>query len=212
MSVLNNINLSELEQFVSEPQKHIEAFIATFEQSFLNAGPNSFVPMVTMFKNPNEFEISIQCRNYEDKDDMYKAFNEMLQFFSAAEAHSFIFAVDIRKTTYDQNNPHSKTTEATDALSLSFVSETSSGIVTLPYRIVDNKIEWSVSEFDLSNMTEESPEKKYQGDIPELFYLMTHLPGPMFTPSQLLNYYNYNNFMYIISDTTSVEAIKVEQS
>lgn len=210
MANLNSLDLSQLKQFVDDPETHINNFIHTFEKTFEEVGPNSFVPMVTMFKNPEEFIISIQSRYFEDKDDMYKAFNEMLHFYSAAECHSFIFASDVTRRDYDQDNPNTKTTEPVEALCLAFVSDESSGMVSLPYSVIDNKVVWSEKDFDLSNLAEDNPEKTYQGDIPELFYMMTHLQGAMFSTPQILNYLNYKGFQYVLSDASEYNSIKVK--
>jgi len=206
---LDHLNLKDLNHFVDDPITHISVFAGTFEDAIAAAGPDSFIPMVTYFSNPSTLEMTIEAIPYSDKDDMYKIMNEMLHFYSASKSHSFIFAFDIRKTTYNQNNPDSKTATPTDALSLSFVSEESSGIFTMPYQIVDNKVDWVVSEFELSNMVEDDPTKKYQGDMVELYYLMTHLEGPLFTVPQLLNYYSYRGYNFMIPDTTRFNAIKV---
>ena len=206
---LNQINIDELKNFVDDPIEHINAFVETFESCIENAGPDSFIPMITYFNSDSNIILSITSIGYQDKDTMYKSFNEMLHFFSAGKAHSFIFAIDIRKTVYDQDNPNTKTSQPVDALSLSFVSEESSGILTLPYTVIDNKVQWFESEFDLSNMAEEDPKKKYQGEMVDLFYMMTHLEGPLFTPAQLLNYYNHKGYQFMIPDTTKVSSIKV---
>jgi hypothetical protein len=40
---------------------------------------------------------------------------------------------------------------------------------------------------------------------------MTHLDGPLFTPAQLLNFYNFKGYNYIFpNDSTSKKIIKVE--
>jgi hypothetical protein len=207
---LNKIDLEMLKEFVDPPAPHIEAFTATFEACISANGANSFIPMVTYFDTDSNAMASISSIPYEDKDSMYKSFNEMLHYFSASEAHSLIFACDIRKTIYDQDNPDSKSTESTDALSLCFASEESSGILTMPYSIVNDTVQWSCDEFQLSNMANEDPTKKYQGDMVELFYLMTHLTGPLFTVPQLLNYYTYKGYQFMFPETTKVSSIKVD--
>ena len=206
---LSQIDLTDLNQFVDHPVDHINAFVSTFEQAVLQNGPDSFVPMLSIFKTKNEMAISIECRPFKDKNDMYKAYAEMLQYFSAADAHSFIMANDVRMSTYKQDDPHSKKQDATDALSLSFVSSDSSGLLTLPYRIVDNQVLWSQKDFSLTNLTEDDPTKTFQGEMVELFYTMSHLDGPLFTIPQLLNYLSYKKFQYILPDSSKLNSIKV---
>jgi hypothetical protein len=191
---LSEMDLTDLNQFVDRPTDHIDAFISTFKQAVLENGPDSFIPMLTIFKSKSEIAISIQCRPFIDKDDMYKAYAEMLQYYSASNAYSFIIANDVRISTYQQDDPHSKKQDATDALSLSFVSSDSSGLLTLPYRIVDNQVLWSQKDFTLTSLTEDDPTKTFQGEMVELFYTMSHLDGPLFTIPQLLNYLSYKNF------------------
>ena len=211
MFTLNNIDLSPLNEFIYHPDKHVRAFVSTFEETVKKAGSNSFIPMITIFKDLDDIEITIQCRDYDDKDDMYKAFNEMLHYFSATDAHSFIFAVDVRQTSYSQNNPDTKKQAYIDALSLAFASNDSSGMVILPYEIVNDNIVWDVDSFQITTLTDDDPSKSYQGEIAELFYLMTHLDGPLFTPAQLLNFYNFKGYNFTFPDDISPDKIiKVE--
>ena len=211
MFTLNNIDLSPLNEFINHPDKHVRAFVSTFEETVKKAGSNSFISMITIFKDLDDIEITIQCRDYDDKDDMYKAFNEMLHFFSATDAHSFIFAVDVRQTSYSQNNPDTKKQAYTDALSLAFVSNESSGMVILPYEIVNDNIVWDVDSFQITTLADDDPSKSYQGEIAELCYLMTHLDGPLFTPAQLLNFYNFKGYNFTFPDDISPDKIiKVE--
>jgi hypothetical protein len=211
MFTLKNIDFSPLKEFVNHPDKHVENFVYTFEKTIKEAGSDSFVPMLTIFKDLDNIEITIQCREYLDKDDMYKSFNEMLQFYSATEAHSFIFAMDIRQTVYSQENPNSKKASPSDALSLTFASEDSSGMVIMPYKIIDNAVVWDSNEFQLTSLATDDPSKSYQGEIAELFYLMTHLDGPLFTAAQLLNYYNFKGYNFVFPNQTAAEnVIKVQ--
>lgn len=211
MFKIDENHIKELQEFVDQPQKHIESFIKTFEEAITQNGPDSFIPMVTIFRNLKTVEISILCRDHLDKKDMYKAFAEMLYYFSACKAHSFIFAVDVRQTTYSNNNFKNKTQSPTEALTLSFVSEESSGVFMMPYTIKDNKVIWIVEDFNLSQIAEKDPSEVYQGDMAELLYIMTHMDNPLFTPAQLLNYYTYKKYMFIIPDESkSPNIIKVE--
>lgn len=211
MFTIKNIDFSPLKEFINHPDKHVENFVSTFEKTIKEAGPDSFVPMLTIFKDLDDIEITIQCREHTDKDDMYKAFNEMLHFYSATNAHSFILAMDIRQRSYSQDNPNSKKSSPVDALSLTFASEDSSGMLIMPYQIIDDAVVWDLDEAKLTSLAEDDPSKSYQGEIPELLYLMTHLDGPLFTPAQLLNFYNFKGYNYIFpNDSASKKIIKVE--
>jgi hypothetical protein len=207
MFTLKNINVKQFEEFVNNPDKHIESFVSTFEDTVEKIGADTFAPMLTIFSDLDNIEITIQCREYEDKDDMYKSLNEMLQFYSATEAHSFIFAMDIRQTTYSQQSPATKVESPTDALSLTFASQDSSGMLIMPYEVIDNKVIWNSDKFDVSTLANDDPSKTYQGEIAELFYLMTHLNGPLFTPAQLLNYYNFKGYNFIFPSESHLERI-----
>ena len=146
MFTIKNIDFSPLKEFINHPDKHVENFVSTFEKTIKEAGPDSFVPMLTIFKDLDDIEITIQCRDHENKDDMFKAFNEMLHFYSATNAHSFIFAMDIRQTSYSQDNPNSKKSSPVDAFSLTFASEDSSGMLIMPYQIIDDAVVWDLDE------------------------------------------------------------------
>ena len=211
MFKLNNDDLQQLKEFADEPEKHIESFTRTFEEAVKNNGPDSFTPMVTMFHNPKTIEISIICREHSSKEDMYKAFAEMLHYFSASNAHSFIFAVDVRQTSYSNDNFKNKIKGPVEALTLSFVSEESSGLFVMPYTVQDKKVNWIVEDFNLSQVAEKDPSEVYQGDMAELLYIMTHMDNSLFTPAQLLNYYTYKKYMFIIPDDAKTSnIIKVE--
>ena len=68
-----------------------------------------------------------------------------------------------------------------------------------------------LDEAKLTSLAEDDPSKSYQGEIPELLYLMTHLEGPLFTPAQLLNFYNFKGYNYIFpNESSSKKIIKVE--
>ena len=211
MFTTKNIDLSPLNEFINDPHKHVQAFVSTFEKTVKEAGSNSFVPMITIFRDLDDIEITIQCREHENKDDMYKAFNEMLHFFSATDAHSFIFAMDVRQTAYSQDNPNTKKSASVDALSLTFASNDSSGILLLPYEIIDDNTIWDVDQFQLTSLADDDPSNSYQGEIAELFYLMTHLNGPLFTPAQLLNFYNFKGYNFTFPDKSFLQRVtKVE--
>jgi hypothetical protein len=212
MFTIKNIDFSSLKEFINHPDKHVENFVSTFEKTITEAGPDSFVPMLTIFKDLNDIEITIQCRDHADKDDMYKAFNEMLQFYSATNAHSFILAMDIRQTIYSQDNPNSKKSSSVDAFSLTFASEDSSGVLIMPYQIInDNVVVWDLDKAHLTSLAADDPSESYQGELPELLYLMTHLNSPLFTPAQLLNFYNFKGYNYIFpNDSTLTKVTKVE--
>ncbi len=206
---ISNLNLKDLYQFVEDPHHMITTYAENFEKIINEEGSNSFISTMTMFKDPKNIEIVIQSRPFEDKNDMYKAINEMLYFYSSANCSSLIFAADVRQSKYNTNKLNSELSNPIDALSLSFASSDSSGLVTLPYQVINNKLTWVVNDFSLNNLAEENPSKSYQGDIPELFYIMSNLEGPIFTSSQLLNYYSYKNFKFSLSKDSSVQTIKL---
>ena len=64
-----------------------------------------------------------------------------------------------------------------------------------------------LDEAKLTSLAEDDPSKSYQGEIPELLYLMTHLEGPLFTPAQLLNFYNFKGYNYIFPNESSSKKI-----
>ncbi len=208
---LSSEQIKDLKQFVNEPLLHIQSFVKTFEESVKQSGSDSFTPMVTIFRDLETIEITIVSKSNLNKEQMYQSFAEMLHYFSASKSYSFIFAVDVRQTIYSNKNFKSKTNEPVEALTLSFVSEDSSGILVMPYTIKEKEVNWIYEDFDLSKIADQDPSEVYQGDMAELLYTMTHLEDPLFTPAQLLNYYNYKNYMFIIPDESKiVNSIKVE--
>jgi len=212
LSFLNKNDIKQLENFVSQPKEHIENFVKTFEQSVKQNGPDSFIPMVTIFRNPQTVEITIVCNSFSDKDQMYKSFAEMLYYFSASKAHSFIFAVDVRQTFYSNDDVKDKIQNPVEALTLSFVSEDSSGVLSMPYTIKEKEVNWKYEDFNLTKVADKDPSEVYQGDMAELLYVMTHMDGPLFTPAQLLNYYSYKNYMFTISNeskTANIVQLKI---
>lgn len=207
LSNLNKNDIKQLEHFVDQPEKHIESFIKTFEESVKNNGADSFIPMLTIFKNPETIEITIVSNNFSDKDQMYKSFAEMLYYFSASKAYSFIFAVDVRQTSYSNDQVKNKIQNPIEALTLSFVSEDSSGVLSMPYTIKETEVNWKYENFNLCKIVDKDPSEVYQGDMAELLYVMTHMDESLFTPAQLLNYYIYKEYKFIIPDEVKTSNI-----
>ncbi len=206
---LFKLDLTDFSQFVTSPEKEILNLMSVFEETIADHGADTFRPMLSVYEKVETLCISIECRDYTDKDDMHQAFTEMLHAFEAFEAHSAIFTNDVRMTTYENADPHSKKQEQLEALSLSFISTDSSGMIILPYTYQDKKIIWNEEEFHVTVLGEGDPRKIYQGDMVELLHMMTHLDGKLFTVSQLLNYYTYKKFNFILHIDALIASIKV---
>ena len=207
----NNVEgFSELENFIPDPVNHVLAFVDTYTTTIDNAGPDSFAPMISFFNSSGNLSIGVQLGNFESKRSMYKSIAEIMQLYPALEASACIFVSDVRMTTYDSNSQNSKTQPATEALSLTFVNSELSAVLTLPYKIINNKVVWQEQDFIVSNFAEEDPSKVYQGDMIELLYIMTHLEGKLFSVPEILNYLSYKGVNYILSDTSDVDKIEIK--
>jgi len=210
MNFSNIKNLSELENFIENPKEEVSAIVDTFTASVNINGPDTFVPMLFLFGGSPISRLAVECRPTVDKDDMYKAFAEMLQLYEALNCSAFLLANDVRISSYDSSDSNAKNTKPTDALTITFVNFESSGVLSLPYQVNNNKdVHWLEDCFEITSLAEDDPSKKPQGDMVDLLYIMSHLKGPMFTPSQILNYLSYKKFHYIFSDDSQVDKIKV---
>jgi len=205
------INYDELKVFCSDPEIHVQSIMMTFADTVSKNGKDSFIPMCVYLNSNGTVKLAITSRPWSDKDDMYKAFSEMLFAFAALKAECFVFANDVRITRYEAEAPHSKTAEAQDALNLAFVSKESSALVSIPYTIqVDNTVKWHFDLSITSPLSKENPAEVYQGDMVELFYVMSHIDTSPFTPAQLMNYYSIKGFTYQITDDSFVEKVRIE--
>lgn len=205
------IDYKELNVFFNNPEPQVLSIMATFENTINEHGLNSFVPMCIYFDAESNVKFAITSRPWSDKDDMYKSFSEMLFAFSALGAESFMFANDVRITKYEPEVPHSKTMEAQDALNIAFVSKESSALVSIPYSIGENnQVKWHLDLSVTSPLSKEDPTEIYQGDMVELFYVMSHIENSPFTTAQLINYYSLKGFRYQIPNGTIVDKIKIK--
>jgi len=205
------INYDELKVFVPDPEIHVNSIMMTFSDTVSKNGKDSFIPMCVYMNSDGIIKLAITSRPWVDKDDMYKSFSEMLFAFTTLKADSFMFANDVRVTKYEAEAPHSKTTEAQDALNLAFVSKESSALLSIPYSIEDdNKVKWHFDLSVTSPLSKDNPAEVYQGDMVELFYVMSHIDVSPFTPAQLMNYYSIKGFTYHITDESFVEKVKIE--
>lgn len=205
------IDYKELNVFVPNAEAHVSNLLNTFQDTVKEHGPNSFIPMAIFLDSSGDVKLALTAREWVDKDDMYKTFSEMLFAFSAVQADCFMFANDVRITKYEPEAPHSKTMEAQDAVNIAFVSKESSALVSVPYSVEDNNyVNW---HFDLSltsPLSKENPTEVYQGDMVELFYVMSHIDSSPFSPAQLINYYSLKGFKYQIASGALVDKVKIE--
>lgn len=205
------IDYKELSTFVPNAKNHVQSIIHTFSTAISNNGKDSFIPMCVYLNSEGDVKLAITSRPWTDKDDMYKSFSEMLFAFSALKSHCVVFANDVRVTKYEAEAPHSKTTKAQDALNIAFVSSDSSALVSLPYTVKeDNTVEWHDELSLTSPLSKENPAEVYQGDMVELFYIMSHIDNSPFTPAQLINYYSIKGFQYELAENVFVDKLKIE--
>lgn len=205
------IDYKELSVFTSAAKLHVESMIATFNESVLKNGKDSFTPMCIYLDSGGDIKLGIVARDWKDKDDMYKVYAEMLYAFSALKAHCVVFANDVRITKYSPTEPHTKTVEAQDALNIAFVTNDSSATVNIPYTVGDgNIVKWHEELSVTSPLTNENPSEVYQGDMVELFYIMSHINTSPFTPAQLMNYYSFKGYSYQLSDSAIVEKVQID--
>lgn len=205
------IDYKELNVFTSNAETHVLSIIDTFNDTVKQHGPDSFVPMCMFLDSGGDVKLVLTARSWKDKDDMYKCFSEMLFAFSTLDAHCCLFVNDVRITTYEQEAPNSKKMEAQDAINIAFVSKESSALISFPYSIENNNN--VILHHDLaitSPLSKEDPSEIYQGDMVELFYVMSHIESPSFSPAQLINFYNLKGFTYKISDEALVDKVKIE--
>jgi hypothetical protein len=103
--------------------------------------------------------------------------------------------------------------EAHDALNIAFVSRESSAVLNIPYSVEDDKsVTWHHDLSLTSPLSKEDPTEVYQGDMIELFYVMSHIENSPFTVVQLVNYYNVKGFDYRISEGAIVDKVKIEMN
>lgn len=204
------MNYKQLDVFVPNAQTHVEHLLETFQQTVNQNGVDSFIPMCIYLDSKGKVMLALTSRPWSDKDDMYKSFAEMLYAFNPIECECVVFVNDVRITKYESKEPHSKTAEAQDAINISFISKESSALVNVPYSVKENNdVSWHFDLAVISPLSKEDPTELYQGDMVELFYVMSHIDSAPFSMAQLVNYYNFKGFTYQISDDALVDKIKI---
>jgi hypothetical protein len=205
------IDYEELNSFVPNSKDHVSSLLDTFAATVKACGPDSFVPMCIFLDSDGDTKLALTSRKWTDKDDMYKSFAEMLYAFSATGSDCFIFANDVRVSKYTPEEPHSKTVEGQDAINIAFVSKDSSALVSLPYSVEPNNVvNWHHDLSLTSPLSKSNPTEIYQGDMVELFYVMSHINSSPFSLAQLINYYNLKGFQYNISNGTFADTMKIK--
>lgn len=204
------MNYKQLDVFVPNAQTHVEHLLKTFQQTVSENGVNSFVPMCIYLNSKGDVMLTLTSRPWSDKDDMYKSFAEMLYAFNPIKCECVMFVNDVLLTKYDSREPHAKTAEAQDAINISFISKESSALVNVPYSVKENNdISWHFDLAIISPLSKEDPTELYQGDMVELFYIMSHIDSSPFSMAQLVNYYSFKGFTYQISEDALVDKIQI---
>lgn len=180
----------------------IEKYFSKYTHQF---GKDSFLPTIVVFDSSNNIVGIITSKSVEDKKQMYQAIAQMLYFPMSLRSRMFIAVQDARVRLY---NPVTKTDEAEpqDALIVTYVSEETCTIFTVPY-LVDsqNIVSYNYDRSWITQVVESnSQDSSVFGSMIEMFYIYTHSEtvGP-FTPAELLSFYKDKGFScHIINPST----------
>jgi hypothetical protein len=204
---LNNIVTSGLHP---DPEDEISKIQKTFENTIRKNGPDSFNAMMILCDSDYAPALVAEPRPYTTKEDMYVAFAEMLFSYSAFGSACFIMVNDTRITSID---PVGETSTVKDALNISIVSRDSAATVILPYGIInppnedkDLMVMWDTDNFICSDTGEDNS----QGNLVELYYVMSHLQKAPFSMNTLINYYSFRDFPTVIPEETIAKKVHIE--
>ena len=102
-----------------------------------------------------------------------------------------------------------------EALNISFVGSEVACVVILPYEIQNNEqgediVYWRNELFSISSLTDSS--QSIQGNMTELFYIMSHIKRSSFNMNTLINYYSFRDFSSVIPEESIAQKIYVNMS
>lgn len=188
----------EITEHLSEHIANIDVEIQAIKHSFVSAiedQRDSYKPFAVFFTNPETRAFIINTRPIVDAADFYTAISEMLFAFSATEANSMLFAIDVRKDIDG---------ESLDVLEIYMACEDSCTVMSMPYKFnASNKVEWI--EDKANTFTLEKLEKAYDTsghlhatlEIFEMLYLHTHMRKSFFSFSKLKDYFEDKGFEFV---------------
>jgi hypothetical protein len=192
------------------PEDEILKIQKTFENTVKKNGADSFNAMMILCDSDYQPALIAEPRPYTTKEDMYVAFAEMLFSYSAFGSSCFIMVNDTRITSID---PIGETSTVKDALNISIVSRDSAATVILPYGIInppnedeDLMVMWDNENFICSDTGEENS----QGNLVELYYVMSHLQNAPFNMNTLINYYSFRDFPTVVPEETIAKKVQVQ--
>lgn len=193
-----------------DPAAEVYKIMYTFQNIIKSNGAGSFNLMYVLFDSDFKPIVVLEPRPYTSKDEMYIAITEMLFSYSSLIGHSFMVASD---STMTQFNRADNTTEQSDAIAISFVSDSSAASITLPYQINSstNDVIWNHEKFICLPIQAEDGEGNYsfQGIMSQIFFIMSHLKKNCFPMNTLINYYNFRDFVTMLPSDSIVKKINI---
>lgn len=213
ISFNEGLNLIKENNLHQDPESEIIKIQETFSNVIKKSGPDSFNAMLVLFNADSDPVFAIEPRPYTNKRDMYVAFAEMLFAYSSFNATCFVMSNDTRMTTIDNNDTNAAITM--EALNISFVGSEVACVVILPYEIQNNEqgediVYWKNELFSISSLTDSS--QPVQGNMTELFYIMSHIKRSSFNMNTLINYYSFRDFSSVVPEESIAQKIYVNMS
>lgn len=188
----------EITDHLSNHIEDIELEIQAIKHSFVSAiedQKDSYKPFAVFFTDPKTRAFIINTRPIADSSDFYTAISEMLFAYSATEAKSMLFSIDVKKEIEG---------ESLDVLEIYMACEDSCTVMSMPYMFnSSNKVEWIEDKAD--TFTLDKLEKAYDTsghlhatlEIFEMLYLHTHMRKSFFSLSKLKDYFEDKGFEFV---------------
>lgn len=174
-----------------------------FEKTIIANGMNSYSPTVAVFSMMKNFVGIVTCRETKDKDDLYCAMAEMLQFPTSVASNLFIVSNDITMTRTENGQSVSS-----DGLIITFVTPDHCLVLSIPYSFdeTSKQFTWHDDQAYVTKISKITQSNSAIGDLLELYFVFSHGSSTGgFSPEEVLSYFDSNGFIYEIFNSKAIE-------
>lgn len=183
-----------------------------FSKVIKENGPDTFRTTLVVFNKTNKLVGVITCKPVDGKDQMYRALAQMLFLPASIDSQLFILAQDARVTKFNQKDPTIEP-QKTDALVLTYVTQSNCAVFTVPYTINEDNVvtfDYDSSYFNTIASSDGTTSSVARGDMIELMFIFSHMDsnGP-FSYHEVLHFFKTNGFEYQIIDPSALEEKRV---
>lgn len=177
------VDYDTLKPLFSDIQKEVSILKSLVEQQLSN--DMKYHPMVAFISHSDNRMMAVTVPNVGTFEENSYALSEIMHLFPAFSAKTAIITmtakIDINDHLYD-------------LLNVFILSDDSAYILTLPYtHTQNNTFTWHDDISNLTNLADMDGEHE-GADFISMLFVFTHMPGPVFTSSEILSYLSYKGY------------------